>query len=203
MDGEGCLFVVVDVVDVCGVVGCCGAEDEDDDDACGSCEGGCWRKAAKKLERKGRWGDMACDEVLEPLLRGPCPWWLVRTSKGFAVYLYCCGKESGCRGGRAISEEEKGRVSKYRPTGDEWIPFSIKFRGCSSWLFLFLPVVSDCSRSSSVQERKFRNRDVDVVFEKEREGCTAKEKSVRRWCLGRWISSILFLVVDIELCKSV
>lgn len=25
---------------------------------CGMEDGGCWRKAAKKLERKGRWGDI-------------------------------------------------------------------------------------------------------------------------------------------------
>lgn len=41
MDEVGCLFA---------------------DDACGDdCDiegGGCWRKAAKKLDRKGRWGDM-------------------------------------------------------------------------------------------------------------------------------------------------
>ena len=41
MDEVGCLFAE----DVC-------AED------CGIEGGGCWRKAAKKLERKGRWGDM-------------------------------------------------------------------------------------------------------------------------------------------------
>lgn len=51
MGGDGCLFVEDVDVDVV-VVGCCGAEDD------GSDEGGCWRKAAKKLDRKGRWGDI-------------------------------------------------------------------------------------------------------------------------------------------------
>lgn len=38
-------------------VGCLFAEEVCAED-CGIEEGGCWRKAAKKLERKGRWGDM-------------------------------------------------------------------------------------------------------------------------------------------------
>lgn len=37
-------------------VGCLFAEEVWED--CGIEGGGCWRKAAKKLERKGRWGDM-------------------------------------------------------------------------------------------------------------------------------------------------
>lgn len=27
-------------------------------------EGGCWRKAAKKLERNGRWGDIVVDGMM-------------------------------------------------------------------------------------------------------------------------------------------
>lgn len=46
------MFVVDVDVEVDVVVVGCGAEDDWSDG------GGCWRKAAKKLERKGRWGDM-------------------------------------------------------------------------------------------------------------------------------------------------
>lgn len=38
-------------------VGCLFADEACVED-CGIEDGGCWRKAAKKLERKGRWGDM-------------------------------------------------------------------------------------------------------------------------------------------------
>lgn len=44
MDEVGCLFADEPCAEDCGIEG-----------------GGCWRKAAKKLERKGRWGDIVVD----------------------------------------------------------------------------------------------------------------------------------------------
>lgn len=41
MDEVGCLFADEPCAEDCGIEG-----------------GGCWRKAAKKLDRKGRWGDI-------------------------------------------------------------------------------------------------------------------------------------------------
>lgn len=51
-------------------VGCLFADEAWAED-CGIEDGGCWRKAAKKLERKGRWGDMASGWRLRDLGDGP------------------------------------------------------------------------------------------------------------------------------------
>lgn len=60
MDEVGCLFADEPCAEDCGIEG-----------------GGCWRKAAKKLERKGRWGDIMagwwCGIWVMFRLDGRCP----------------------------------------------------------------------------------------------------------------------------------